>query len=205
MSKEFLKQAYGLETVDNTRALYRDWAASYDAEITENGYQTPRRCAEALARHCPDKGASILDVGCGTGLSGIAFRAEGFEALTGNDLSQEMIEIASARDIYDEIHLADLHNPLDFDAGRFDVIAAVGVISVGHAPASTIKEIFDKLAIGGLFVFSINDASIKEGSFTAAADALVARDDAHLCEAHYDEHLPKIGMKSTVYVVQKTA
>ena len=203
MVKAFLKQSYGLESVDKTRALYRDWAASYDAEITENGYQTPRRCAEALARHCDDKQARILDIGCGTGLSGIAFREKEFTNIHGNDLSDEMIAIALSREIYQSVQLVDLHNALDFAQGSFDVIAAVGVISVGHAPASTIAQMFDKLASGGLFVYSINDASIAEGSFTAATEALLERGDAHLCEAQYDEHLPKIDMKSTVYVVKK--
>ena len=203
MIDAFLKKSYGLDAVEKTRDFYRDWSASYDAEITENGYQTPRRCAQALARHCDDKAASILDIGCGTGLSGLAFRAEGFTNLFGNDLSQEMIDIASTRDIYQEIALVDLNNTLDFDKGRFDVIAAVGVISVGHAPPATIAQMFDKLAVNGLFVFSINDPSIKEGSFTKAVDGLLSRPQAHLCEARYDEHLPKIDMKSTVYVIRK--
>ena len=205
MDKAFLKKSYGLEKVDHTRDLYRDWAASYDAEITENGYQTPRRCAEALARHLDDKTAKILDTGCGTGLSGLAFREQGFTNLFGNDLSQEMIDIAQTRDIYQELSLVDLNNTLDFATGTYDVIAAVGVISVGHAPATAIAEMFDKLDDGGIFVYSINDASIAEGSFVAATEALLARDDAHLCEAHYDVHLPKIDMKSTVYVIKKTA
>ena len=205
MSDAFLKKSYGLEKVDHTREFYRDWAASYDAEITENGYQTPRRCAEALARHLSHKDAKILDSGCGTGLSGLAFRAQGFTNLYGNDLSQEMIDIATTRDIYKNVTVVDLNNALDFEAGTYDVIAAVGVISVGHAPASAIAEMFDKLVAGGIFVYSINDASIAEGSFVAATDALLTRDDAYLCEARYDAHLPKIDMKSTVYVIKKTA
>lgn len=205
MTEAFLKQSYKLETVDHTRDYYRDWAASYDAEITENGYQTPRRCAQALARHCDNPEASILDIGCGTGLSGLAFRSAGFVNLSGNDLSQEMLDIAKTRDIYNNLTLADLNHPLDFAQGSFDVIAAVGVISVGHAPPTAIEQMFDKLGPDGLFVFSINDASIADGSFIPAVDRLLTRDNAQLCEAEYDVHLPKIDMKSYVYVIKKTA
>ena len=205
MTEAFLKQSYKLETVDHTRDYYRDWAASYDAEITENGYQTPRRCAQALARHCDKPEASILDIGCGTGLSGLAFRAAGFVNLSGNDLSQEMLDIAKTRDIYNNLTLADLNHPLDFAQGSFDVIAAVGVISVGHAPPTAIEQMFDKLGPDGLFVFSINDASIADGNFIPAVDRLLTRDNAQLCEAEYDVHLPKIDMKSYVYVIKKTA
>ena len=205
MTEAFLKQSYKLETVDHTRDYYRDWAASYDAEITENGYQTPRRCAQALARHCDNPEASILDIGCGTGLSGLAFRSAGFVNLSGNDLSQEMLDIAKTRDIYTNLTLADLNHPLDFTKGSFDVIAAVGVISVGHAPPTAIEQMFDKLGPGGLFVFSINDASIADGNFIPAVDKLLTRDNAQLCESEYDVHLPKIDMKSYVYVIKKTA
>lgn len=205
MTKAFLKNSYVLNSVDNTRDYYRDWAASYDEEITENGYQTPKRCAEALGRHQENKSVSILDIGCGTGLSGMAFRSEGFNNLHGNDLSQEMLDIAATRSIYQTLSLADLNNPLDFDTGAYDVISAVGVISVGHAPPSTIAQMFDKLKQDGIFVFSINDASIADGTFVPAVEQLLASENALLCEAHYGEHLPKIGMKSTVYVIKKTA
>ena len=205
MTEAFLKQSYKLETVDHTRDYYRDWAASYDAEITENGYQTPRRCAQALARHCDNPEASILDIGCGTGLSGLAFRSAGFVNLSGNDLSQEMLDIAKTRNIYTNLTLADLNHPLDFAKGSFDVIAAVGVISVGHAPPTAIEQMFDKLGPDGSFVFSINDASIADGSFIPAVDRLLTRDNAQLCESEYDVHLPKIDMKSYVYVIKKTA
>ena len=205
MTDAFLKKSYGLESVTKTRDFYRDWAASYDAEITENGYQTPRRCAEALSRHCTDKSVKILDTGCGTGLSGLAFRAEGFHNLHGNDLSQEMIDIARKHQIYEELRLVDLNNALDFPNGTYDVIAAVGVISVGHAPPSAIAELFDKLGKDGILIYSINDASIADGRFVSATQTLLERDDAALCEDLYDVHLPKIDMKSTVYVIKKTA
>ena len=79
------------------------------------------------------------------------------------------------------------------------------MISVGHAPPTAIEQMFDKLGPDGLFVFSINDASIADGSFIPAVDRLWTRDNAQLCEAEYDVHLPKIDMKSYVYVIKKTA
>ncbi|MEL7154480.1 MAG: hypothetical protein AAFN51_11950, partial [Pseudomonadota bacterium] len=65
----FLDKVYDARDASETRALYDDWAASYDAEVAENGYATPGRCAEALKQHLSDPSASILDFGCGTGLS----------------------------------------------------------------------------------------------------------------------------------------
>ena len=37
MTKRYLNNAQALTSADTTKQLYADWAASYDAEITENG------------------------------------------------------------------------------------------------------------------------------------------------------------------------
>ena len=68
----FLKQAYRLKTTDDTLDLYQGWADSYEATLREHGYVTPQRCADALSRHLDNKDSLILDIGCGTGLSGVA-------------------------------------------------------------------------------------------------------------------------------------
>jgi len=55
--------------VEETLDIYANWAASYDDDLAEAGYETPHRIAAALAKFTtPD--ARILDFGCGTGLSG---------------------------------------------------------------------------------------------------------------------------------------
>jgi len=37
MTTGFLDQAYGARDATGTRQLYDDWAASYEAEVAENG------------------------------------------------------------------------------------------------------------------------------------------------------------------------
>ena len=51
---------------------------SYDEELTNNNYITPKRCSEALERHLFNKQGDILDLGCGTGLSGKEIISKGF-------------------------------------------------------------------------------------------------------------------------------
>ena len=203
MSDKFLKHAYSLENAKATEAFYRDWAKSYDEDIMENGYETPRRCAKILAQYADDLNAPLLDIGCGTGLSGMAFAAEGFTNQYGNDLSKDMITIAKNRDIYNDIQLVDLNNPLDFDKGHYRYIAAVGVIAVGHAPASTITDVIGKLDKGGLFVFSLNDPTLEEGSYEPVIDMAISAGQVELLSCEYGTHLPKFGMKSKVFVLQK--
>ena len=80
MSTKFLNQAYGISTLDS-RDLYTAWSDSYDKEVNENGYVTPLRVAEALDRHVLDKNTTVLDYGCGTGLSGQALLKVGFHKI----------------------------------------------------------------------------------------------------------------------------
>jgi len=47
----------------------------------------------------PDK-VQVLDLGCGTGLVGQALWDRGFRKIWGVDISPEMIELASFKDVY---------------------------------------------------------------------------------------------------------
>ena len=93
MSTKFLNQAYGISTLDS-RDLYTAWSDSYDKEVHENGYVTPMRVAEALDRHVLDKNTTVLDYGCGTGLSGQALLNVGFQAVDGVDVTAAMVDLA---------------------------------------------------------------------------------------------------------------
>lgn len=92
MTEKFLTKSYGKKSPGALRAHYDAWADSYDAEIAENGYATPARCAAALAATGLGRSAAILDLGCGTGLSGVALAAEGFTVIDGTDLSPGMLK-----------------------------------------------------------------------------------------------------------------
>ena len=89
--RQFLESAYDLPDRQATAGFYGDWAATYDDEIAGNGYATPARCAAALAGRAASREAPVLDIGCGTGLSGLALRAAGFTTIDGTDFSAEML------------------------------------------------------------------------------------------------------------------
>lgn len=77
------------------RAKYRTLAASYDRRLGV-GRALHRRAVDRLA---PQPGESILDVGCGTGLSfePVERRIGSAGSLVGIELSQEMREQAESR------------------------------------------------------------------------------------------------------------
>ena len=108
-----LVRAYALQTDDESRALYRDWAETYDNTMLQGlNYQSPALVAELLAQHLPDRQAQILDIGCGTGLGGLALAGHGFQCIDGLDVSPEMMQVAGRRGVYRQFLTADLNAPL---------------------------------------------------------------------------------------------
>jgi len=188
-----------------TRKLYDDWAASYEAEIAENGYATPRRCAEALAQAVADHGAPVLDVGCGTGLSGLALKAAGFQVIDGSDLSEGMLAQARARgDVYRDLTQTDLDDPFPFAQGVYANAVAVGVVSPGHAPPEAVDAILDLLPAGGCCALSLNDHALDDPAFPGKIEQVVADGRAELVFSERGPHLPGIDLEAIVYVLKKT-
>lgn len=202
--RSFLDEVYGIDGPEATRALYGDWSDSYDSEVAETGYATPERCARALADCVDDPAAPLLDIGCGTGLSGQAFRAAGFTAIDGSDFSPEMLEKARAKRVYRALIPADLNDPLPFAPGRYANAAAVGVFSPAHAPPETIDAVMRLLPPGGCFVFSLNDHTMADPGYAARIDHWTGSGAASEAHRSYGAHLPKRGIKATVCVLRRT-
>lgn len=204
MDKKFLDSAYNLDGVEVTQAHYDAWAATYEAEITANGYATPGRIARALRKFAPDPAAPVLDFGCGTGLSGLALRLAGFSAIDGTDISAEMLEGARAKDVYRTLWQGSTDGTPPFTPGRYPVIAAIGVIGSGGAPADTLDTLMELLPKGGLMGFSFNDNTLKDKTYEGRVCNWCDPGAAQLLFREHGDHLPGIGMKSTVYVLEKT-
>jgi len=203
MPASMLNDVYDLDSGEKTRAYYDKWAKTYDAELADNGYVTPTRCADALAGQAEDLGAPVLDIGCGTGISGSALRTAGFTKVDGCDFSAEMLEVAKGKGVYDQAFNTDLENPFPFEAGAYAHLSAMGVLNPGHAPASTLDEVLSLLTPGGLFVFSLNDHALEDNSYEARLNEHLDSGNARLLFKEYGEHIPKIDLRSNVYVLQK--
>ncbi len=200
----FLDDAYDLDGSAATKDFYGEWARTYEEEVRANGYVTPQRCAAALAANATDTGAPLLDLGCGTGLSGEAFRAAGFAVVDGTDFSAEMIAYARAKpDLYRSLVLGDLTRPIPAEPGEYANVAAVGVFSPGHAPAAMLDAVLALLDQDGCFVFSLNDHALADPSFEARIAANVDAGIAEVAFQEYGDHLPGRGLRASVYVLRR--
>jgi len=97
----------------------------------------------------------ILDAGAGTGLLGVALVARGFTSLDALDLSPAMLAEAERKGVYGELREGRLGDPLPFADGAYDAVAACGVLTTGHAPASCLDELVRITRHGGHLVFTL--------------------------------------------------
>ena len=198
-----LSGAYKITNPDEAQEFYQGWAEGYDAEVAENEYITPQRCAEALIRHAAAPWAPIMDLGCGTGVSGLALKAAGFECIDGYDFSPAMLDKAAEKSLYRDLRIADLSQPLEIAEGVYQNAAAIGCVTPECMPPTVLDEILSKLPQGGALAFSVNDRSAADGTITGRIMTLTDCGAADLVFKEYGEHLPGIGLKATVYVLKK--
>ena len=202
MAKSYLKEVYSGDTNDS-RELYASWAATYDKEVQKNGYVTPKRIANALKDVVTDQSDFILDYGCGTGLSGFALQAVGFENINGLDVSQEMVSLAEKKSIYKNLKVFDPFTEIPVYPDQYKIITAIGVIGAGAAPLQVFDSLFTLLPQNGLFAFSFNDHTLNDPSYEKKVESCLSKGHATMLHKSYGDHLPKANLKSNIYILKK--
>jgi predicted TPR repeat methyltransferase len=150
-----LELVYAAETPEELADAYRQWAATYDGETLGIGYYLPFQITAWVTRYVPAGEGPLLDAGCGSGLSGPALKALGYDDLAGLDLSPEMLALAGSRGAYRELKQAELGQPLPWPDGHFRAFFSTGVFTIGHAPASSLHELVRITAEGGHAIFTV--------------------------------------------------
>ncbi len=136
--------------------LFDQYALYYDKHLqTHLKYQVPQQLYEALSRNIelPLSTWKILDLGCGTGLSGVLLKKHASE-LIGVDLSSKMLDLAEQKNLYDQLIEADIREYLD-QHKDFDLILASDVFSYHGALDVLFKSAYSALKQSGLFIFSV--------------------------------------------------
>lgn len=137
------------------RGLFDDYAGRFDAHLTGAlGYRGPALLRAAVVGRGRRRFARALDLGCGTGLSGEAFR-DLCGRLEGCDLSPAMIAQARAKGIYDALEADDLIAALSRrEAASVDLALAADVLVYLGDLAPVFAATARALAKGGLFAFT---------------------------------------------------
>lgn len=172
-------------------ALFDQYAPSFDTALVDKlGYRAPWLLRDALAgRHF----GRAMDLGCGTGLAGEAFRGA-VDWLEGCDISAAMLGQAQAKGIYDRLEKADL---AALEVGpRYDLILAADVFVYLGALERIVAWCAGSLEPRGVLAFTVeageaplilresrrfaHSAGYVDGVLQAAGFTTVAREEAAL-------------------------
>lgn len=141
---------------DYVTELFDSYAPRFERHLVDVlDYKVPGRLAELVAGagHAPRRAWRVIDLGCGSGLGGAAFR-DFARHLIGSDLSPRMIEIARQRGVYDELHVEDLTATLRRAAADADLVVAADVFIYVGALDEVFRAAAGALRPGGMFAFS---------------------------------------------------
>ena len=168
-----------LDTVYKTKGdrtalddAYDDWARDYDQDLCASGNPYITLIVGLAGRYISDKGARILDGGCGTGQLGFALRCIGFGNIVGLDASDGMLAEARNKGCYTALHKLLLGAHFDLPDASFDAVTAAGVLTHGHAPVESLDGILRIAKPGAPIIFSMSEPAFNEGGFGAKSQDL---------------------------------
>lgn len=173
-------------------ALFDSYAEGFDAHLVGKlGYRTPWLIAEMLpadaapaaptgsAAAASKRWRAALDLGCGTGLMG-PLLAPRCETLDGVDLSSAMLGKAQALGCYRHLVHGDVAEHLQRTTERHDLVVAADVFVYIGDLAAVFDGVVRVLEPGGLFAFSVEEASAGIERFELRASSRYAHTEAYL-------------------------
>ncbi len=158
--------------------LFDGYAEKFDQHLVNGlNYQTPQAAVDAVRKLLDGSALDILDLGCGTGLCGPLLRPLA-KTLIGVDLSQNMLNKAAERKLYDELVCAEAAQYLQTCKTDFDLVIATDVfVYIGDLNA-VFAGARRALGPAGFFVFSVERG--EEMDFVLHESKRYAHSEAYL-------------------------
>ena len=160
---------YDTKSPEELAKLYDDWATSYDSDL--EGMGGPSEAVTMMKRYVPVE-ARILDAGCGTGVVGHLLHEQGYQQVEGLDLSKGMLDEASRKNCYTQLHQQALGGALDFPDNHYDAIVIVGVFVRGHVSSSAFNDLIRITRPGGHIFFTLRPEFYAATDFKPNMEAL---------------------------------
>ncbi|NTJ42599.1 class I SAM-dependent methyltransferase [Agrobacterium larrymoorei] len=135
--------------------LFDQHAEAFEDILVEQlGYAVPMMVRQRLQTLELGPFKRMLDLGCGTGLTGEALR-DMVEDITGIDISENMVELTHEKDVYETLYVAEVEDFLeDNDDESFDLITATDVLPYLGALEPLFFGAAENMDKGGLLIFS---------------------------------------------------
>ena len=142
--------------LDELEGIYKNWASDYESDVINlAGYVGHLITSELLLNYLRNTESTVLDAGCGTGLVGEILYKNNFCNIDGVDFSQEMLNIANQKNIYQSLKLVDLTKKLDYENNSFDAVICAGTFTCGHVGPEALREMVRITKQGGYICFTV--------------------------------------------------
>ena len=171
---DLLELAYSVETPDDSRNLYRGWASTFDEDFVEaSGYVYHENVVHAFVDAGGAAGGSVADVGCGTGVVGVALGNLGVGNIDGLDISPEMLAVARTKQTvhgtpaYRNMIEADLTDRVPVEDDVYHGVISTGTFTHGHVGPTALTELVRIAAPTALCAIGINEHFYEEQGFDA--------------------------------------
>jgi predicted TPR repeat methyltransferase len=149
---------------EHVQQIFDDLAENFESHLTDLGYDAPKKLKEMLLATMEKKShfQHAIDLGCGTGLSGIQFRPL-VSRFTGLDLSPKMVKIAHEKKVYDELTTSDICPYIESSNQQYDLFIATDVFVYVGDLTHVFQTISSHSLPGASFLFTTEVASEETG------------------------------------------
>lgn len=154
---------------DFVAGLFDDYASHFEADLIEKlQYRVPGLVRRYLLKAVPGRSrfASVLDLGCGTGLAGLMLR-DIADFQKGVDISRNMLSKALEKRVYDQIEVVDLQESLGEIDRAYSVAVAADVCGYIGRLDGFVAKVSEVLEAGGLFIFSVEESFLSDYEVSA--------------------------------------
>jgi predicted TPR repeat methyltransferase len=185
---------------DYLHAVFNGYAERFEPHLLSLGYRVPWLVHDALKPHTA--GQAVLDLGCGTGLLAAVLADLKLGPFVGVDIAARMLEQAAAKQIYAELHEADVLNFLRDDERSWQVVLAGDVLCYFGALDELFVAVRARLAPDGLFVFTVELLQPdRDGAIPGNGDWALGRQGRY---AHAEHYVTRVALSAGLTVQQVT-
>ncbi|WP_428247409.1 tetratricopeptide repeat protein [Ferrovibrio sp.] len=177
--------------------LYNTNAADFDNEMASLAYRGPDMLRQLVTRIWqPEQKLALLDLGCGTGFSGLPFKPYA-ATMDGVDIAQRMLDQAARGGNYTRLFCTDAHVFLQQTDQQYDGILAAEMLNY----VGDLTELFTLMAAalkpqGQIFVTTERD-------LTPPADAPGYRLAPSGRYQHDENHIPVVAAQAGLMVADR--
>ena len=178
-----LDEAYSVQTPEDNKRLYAKWAATYDSSFVDaKQYRYPKAISEVFDQVVTDSVHRVLDIGTGTGLTGMYLsRLRPEVELDGMDISPEMLGQAQLKQrnnsspVYRKLYERDLTRDVANENAPYEALISSGTFTHGHLGPECLRNLLPLLANNGWLVVGVNNEHFEGKNFAGELASLVEK------------------------------